>query len=77
MDTVKVSGHINENHQLTADVPESIPAGPVTVLIVPSSQEDDVGDAWMAGVAREWADELNDERQDIYTLADGEPVRES
>jgi len=77
MNTVKASGHINENHQLTALVPESVPAGLVTVLIVPSSQEDDAENAWTAGVAREWKDELNDERQDIYTLTDGDPVRES
>lgn len=77
MNPVKVNGHINADHQLTAVVPESVPAGPVTVLIVPASQEDDAGNAWMAGVAREWADDLNDERQDIYTLADGEPVHET
>jgi hypothetical protein len=28
----------------------------------------------MAGVSRQWADELGDTRQDIYTLADGEAV---
>ena len=28
------------------------------------------------GVARQWEDELSDPRQDIYTLADGEPVNE-
>ncbi len=73
----KVNGHVDGNHQLTAEVPESVPAGPVTVVIVPAPQEDDVGDAWMSGVAHEWADDLNDERQDICTLADGEPVCES
>jgi len=77
MITIRVSGHIDDKHQLTAVVPESVPTGPVTVMIVASPQEDDVGDAWMWGVAHEWADDLNDERQDIYTLADGEPVRES
>jgi hypothetical protein len=30
----------------------------------------------MTGVANEWAGELSDVRQDIYTLADGEPVDE-
>ena len=39
--------------------------------------EVDAGDAWMAGVASEWADDLADTRQDVYTLADGEPVRET
>lgn len=78
MNTIRVSGQVDENHRLSAEVPDSIPPGPVTVLIVPGSQqEDDAGDAWMTGVAEEWADDLNDPRQDIYTLADGEPVRES
>jgi hypothetical protein len=33
--------------------------------------------AWTAAVAQEWEDDLSDSRQDIYTLADGEPVRET
>lgn len=77
MNNVKVLGRVDENHQLTAEVPDSVPAGPVAILIVPASQEDDAGDAWMEGVARQWADDLKDPRQDIYTLADGEPIRES
>ena len=32
--------------------------------------------SWVAGIARTWADDLADPRQDIYTLEDGEPVRE-
>ena len=68
MRTVKVSGSVNENHQLLALVPVDIPPGPVTVLIVPPSHEDDAGDAWADAIAREWADELSDPRQDIYSL---------
>ena len=30
--------------------------------------------AWMTGISDQWAEELRDPRQDIYTLADGEPV---
>ncbi len=75
MRTVKVSGRVNENQQLLAIVPVDIPPGPVTVLIVPATHEDEAGDAWADGIAREWADELSDPHQDIYTLADGEPVR--
>jgi hypothetical protein len=74
MNTVKVTGTIDENHQLSAQVPATIPPGPVTVWVVPRSQEDEAGDAWTTGIAREWADELNDTGQDIYTLADGEPM---
>ena len=77
MNSTKITGHVDENHRLSANVPDSIPPGPVTVLIVPAPPEDDAGVAWMAGIAQEWADDLNDPSQDIYTLADGEPVRES
>ena len=38
------------------------------------AQEDDAGAAWMGGVSQQWADELSDPHQDIYTLADGEAV---
>ena len=77
MNTVKVHGQVDDNHRLTVEVPEFIPAGPVTVLIVHQSQEDDVGDKWMDGIAREWAADLADPRQDIYTLADGEEIGEA
>ncbi|NUQ63511.1 MAG: hypothetical protein HUU20_13615 [Pirellulales bacterium] len=77
MNAVKIIGNVDENHQLLAQVPATIPPGPVTVLIVPMWQEDEAGDAWTEGIAHEWADELSDPRQDIYTLADGEPVHES
>jgi hypothetical protein len=77
MNAVKVTGNVDEKQQLSVRVPSTIPPGPVTVLIVPASQEDDAGNAWTAGIAREWSDELSDPRQDIYTLADGEPVDES
>jgi hypothetical protein len=77
MNTVKVTGNVDENHQLSARVPATVPPGPVTVLIVPVSQEDEAGDAWTMGIAQEWADELGDTEQDIYTLADGKPLRDS
>ena len=74
MNTFTLTGHVNERHLLSAQVPESIPPGPVTVVILPQMEEDEAGAAWMAGVAREWTDELTDVRQDIYTLEDGAPV---
>jgi len=77
MNTVKVIGKVDENHPLSAQVPATILPGPVTVLIVPVMHPDETGDAWPAGIAREWADELSDPAQDIYTSADGEPVRGS
>jgi hypothetical protein len=77
MNTVTLAGEVDENGQLLAHVPPSIRPGPVTIMILPASEEDDGGDAWMAAIAREWVDELADPRQDVYTVADGEPVDES
>ena len=74
MTAIRITGHIDEKQSLTAKVPKSIPPGPVTLLIVPHHEEDDTGDAWISGIAHEWAEDLADVRQDIYTLEDGEPV---
>jgi len=74
MDSIRIQGHVDEQHRLSADVPGTVPPGPVTVWIATSPQEDEAGDAWMNGVSRDWAGELADVRQDIYTTADGEPV---
>ena len=77
MNATRITGQVDENRRLSVEVPDSVPPGPVTVLILSVSHEDDAADAWMTGIAREWADDLNDPRQDIYTLADGEPIRDS
>jgi hypothetical protein len=29
--------------------------------------EDEAGDQWADGIAREWADELKDQQEDLYT----------
>jgi hypothetical protein len=76
MNMVKLFGNVDENGRLSAEVPASIRPGPVRVLVLPLSREDEEADCWTAGIAQEWADELSDPRQDIYTMADGEPVRE-
>lgn len=73
MKAIELVGDIDEQHRLQALVPDDVPAGPVR-LIVLVPEEDEGGVAWMQGVAKEWADELQDTRQDIYTLQDGQPV---
>ena len=73
MKAIELIGDIDEQHRLRASVPEELPAGPVR-LIVLLSDEDEAGTAWAHGVAREWAGEMSDPRQDIYTLTDGQPV---
>jgi hypothetical protein len=74
MDKLTVTGHVNEQHVLLAQVPTSVPPGPVTIVIVPTGPQEDAEAAWMTGIARDWAEELADTRQDIYSLEDGEPV---
>ena len=73
MKAIELIGDIDEQHRLRASVPEELPAGPVR-LIVLLSEEDEAGTVWARGIAREWADELSDSRQDLYTLADGQIV---
>lgn len=73
MKAIELTGDIDDQHRLQAHVPEGLPAGPVR-LIVLLPDEDEAGGAWAHGVAKDWADELRDPRQDIYTLEDGQPV---
>jgi hypothetical protein len=73
MKAIELTGDIDDQHRLQARVPEELPAGPVR-LIVLLPEEDDAGGAWAHGISKEWADDLSDPRQDIYTLEDGQPV---
>jgi len=73
MKAIELLGDIDDQHRLQAQVPEELPAGPVR-LIVLLPEEDEGGNHWAQGLAREWAAELEDSRQDLYTLDDGQPV---
>jgi hypothetical protein len=73
MRAIELVGDIDDEHHLHARVPEVLPSGPVRILLL-LPEEDEGGIAWEQGVAKEWADELADSRQDIYTLDDGQPV---
>jgi hypothetical protein len=73
MKAIELVGYIDDQHRLNAQVPDELPVGPVR-LIVFVPEEDDAGSAWTRGIAREWANELADSREDIYTFDDGQPV---
>ncbi len=73
MKAIELIGDIDEQHRLRANVPEELPAGPVR-LIVLLTDEDEAGTIWGHGVSKEWAGELSDSRQDLYTLGDGQPI---
>lgn len=74
MQTIKIIGEVDQDGRLIATVPASIGPGPVELLVFARNEgEDDAGENWMSGIAREWHDELSDSRQDIYTRSDGVP----
>jgi hypothetical protein len=73
MKAIELIADIDGEHQLRAQAPRDVPPGQVRVIVLLPDEEDEAGTAWAAGVAREWADELADPRQDIYTMEDGQP----
>jgi hypothetical protein len=76
MKAIELTGDIDGQHRLRVQVPENLPTGPVRVIVL-LPDEDDAGGSWVQGVAKEWADELADARQDIYTLNDGQAISAS
>src|SRR5690606_27638345 len=74
MDAVRITGHVNDRHELSVQVPDSIPPGPVSILIVSATVQAEENGDWMEGIAQEWADQLSDSRQDLYSLDDGVPT---
>lgn len=73
MKAFEVMGRVDEARQLHAAVPGDVPAGQVRVIVL-IPEEDEAGAEWDRGVAREWSPELEDIREDIYTVSDGEPI---
>ena len=76
VNAIELEGEIDDQHRLTARVPEGLPVGSVRVLVL-VSDEDHAGSAWARGISSEWSAELGDPQQDIYTLNDGQPRNES
>jgi hypothetical protein len=78
MKTLEILAQVDSRHRLSANVPDTVAPGPVKIsVILPEHSEDAAGRAWADAIAREWAEELSDRREDIYNLDDGEPVDES
>ena len=53
--------------------PRDLPPGRVELAVI-RSDDDKSGAFWPWDVSQAWSDELGDERQDLYTLADGQPA---
>jgi hypothetical protein len=70
---IAIRGHF-EGKVLVTDEPVDLPQHTNVIIRIEPVDEADVASAWTDAVAREWSDELNDTRQDIYTLEDGESI---
>lgn len=73
MNAIELIGDIDDEHRLHAQVPKELPTGQVRVIVL-LPEEDQAGGAWARGISTEWSTELQDSREDIYTLDDGRPV---
>jgi hypothetical protein len=72
---IELVGDVDDRRRLHADVPEGVRPGQVCLIVLlPDAEEDAAGDHWARAVARAWSEELEDSRQDLYTLEDGLPV---
>jgi hypothetical protein len=76
MRAIGIVGEINDHHKIHAEAPRDLPPGPVHLIVV-RPDEDEAGAFWPWDVSQAWSDELSDVRQDLYTLADGQPVHPS
>jgi hypothetical protein len=73
MRAISIVGEIDEGHNIRAEAPRDLPPGRVQLIVV-RPDEDASGALWPWDVSQAWSDELSDARQDLYTLADGQPV---
>lgn len=71
--TLEVAGEVDANRRLHVSLPSDFPVGRTKLnLVLP--EEDEAGRHWADGIAAEWASELADPKEDIYTLEDGLPI---
>jgi hypothetical protein len=73
MRAIGIVGEIGDDRQIRAEAPVDLPPGRVHLIVV-RPDEDEASAFWPWDVSQAWSGELGDARQDIYTLADGQPV---
>ena len=76
MQAMELIAEVDEKRQLMLALPVGAKPGRVRVIVLlPDEETEENAEAvWAQGLAREWAADWDDPREDIYTLADGEPV---
>lgn len=73
MKVIELTGAVDAEHRLSARVPEDLPPGPVRLLVL-TPEPDKAEEDWMQIIASEWAEDLSDPRQDLYTPEDGQAL---
>ena len=73
MRAIGIVGEIDDQHKIRAEAPRDLRPGRVQLIVV-RPDEDEAAAFWPWDVSHAWSDELCDVRQDLYTLADGQPV---
>ena len=78
MTAIEVTGMIDENHQLKLDEPLPVTGPiPVRVIVLYPTLTDIDESLWLQAAASNPVFEfLQDPEEDIYTLADGNPVQD-
>jgi len=78
MPTVALQAHF-DGERIVLDEPYDLPANaPLMVTLMPSSPDPDSEEAWLKVASFSDAFTfLNDPEEDIYTLNDGEPLRDA
>ena len=73
MRAMRIVGEIDDDHNIRPEAPRDLPPGRVQLIVV-RPDEDEAGAFWPWDLSQAWRDELADQQQDIYTLADGQPA---
>jgi hypothetical protein len=77
MKTIELIANVDEQHQLSVEVPADVKPGAVRiVLALPTDEEVEEEGWWQEAVSEIWAAHWSDPREDIYTLEDGKPEDE-
>jgi hypothetical protein len=70
MKAIELQGEVDDQHRLLTDAPQSLLRGSVRIIVL-ISEENEGCPVGASGVSSEWAAELNDPGQDIYTSTTG------
>jgi hypothetical protein len=66
MKPVELIGYVDETHRLHAELPTSIPPGPIRIMLLPATEQDEERD-WLELINHSWTKDWSDPREDIYT----------